>query len=81
MQAIVNAAPYAKAATLPARLFVIAQRGRDLYWSCSTEHGCGWTPHHPKQAFSPSELGKEIRRLIDEGWWADCEVFQLRIQR
>ncbi len=62
------------------RLFVIRQRGRKLYWSCSTEHSCGWTDGHPKQSFSPSELTKQIRLLIDEGWFADIEILELCVR-
>ena len=59
------------------KLFIIKQRGRDLFWSCSAEHGSGWTDGKPKQSFSPSELVKEIRRLIDEKWFTDIEVCEL----
>ena len=58
------------------KLFVIKQIGRPLYWCCSA-HGCGWDEGNPKQSFSPSELVKEIRRLIDEEWFQDVEVLQL----
>jgi hypothetical protein len=51
-----------------------------MYWCCSSEHGSGWTPHQPKQAFSRSELTKEIRRLIEEGWFTDLEILQLSIE-
>lgn len=61
------------------KLFVIKQRGRNLYWTCSAEHGSGWSEPNPKQSFSPSELVKEIRRLIDEKWFTDIEVLELRI--
>lgn len=59
------------------RLYVIKQKGRDLFWACSSEHGTGWHPGHPKQSFSPSELVKEVRRLIDEQWFVDLEVLEL----
>jgi hypothetical protein len=62
------------------KLFIIKQRGRDLYWNCSAEHGSGWADGNPKQSFSPSELMKEIRRLIDEKWFTDIEVLELIIR-
>jgi hypothetical protein len=60
-------------------LFVIAkQSGAEAqYWACSTEHGCGWHPGTPKQSFTKSELSREIFRLIDQGWFADCRILQL----
>jgi hypothetical protein len=60
-------------------LFVIKQIGRPMFWTCSSEHGSGWNPGVPKQSFTKSELQKEIFRLIDKGWWIDCEVIQLGI--
>lgn len=60
-------------------LFVIRQLGRDLYWNCSTEHGCGWNPQRPKQAFSKSELTREILRLIEGGDLSSVEIIQLRL--
>lgn len=60
------------------KLFVICQRGRNQFWSCNAEHGSGWTDC-PKQSFTPSELIKEIRRLIDEKWFTDIEVRELRL--
>lgn len=60
------------------KLYVIRQRGRTLYWTCSTEHGGGWNDGRPKQSFSPSELTRELRRLIDEDWFTDCEILELR---
>lgn len=62
------------------KLFVIKQRGRDLFWTCSAEHGSGWNSNNPKQSFSPSELVKEIRRLIDEKWFTDIEVCELIVR-
>ena len=59
------------------RLFVI-RNGEGQYWTCSSEHGSGWHGDQPKQAFSPSELARTIRLLIDQGWWQDCEVLELR---
>ena len=61
------------------KLFVIKQRGHNQFWACSAEHGSGWTDGAPKQSFSPSELVKEIRRLIDEKWFTDIEVCELRL--
>ena len=61
------------------KLFVIKQKGRNQFWCCSAEHGSGWTDGTPKQSFSPSELVKEIRRLIDEKWFTDIEVCELRL--
>lgn len=62
------------------RLFVIRKRGTDQFWNGSGEHGSGWNPGHPKQAFSPSELTKQIRLLIDRDWFADCEILELIIR-
>lgn len=64
---------------MPTRLFVIRKRGQDQYWTCSSEHGSGWHDRHPKQAFSPSELAREIRRLIDQGWMAEVVISELRL--
>lgn len=61
------------------KLFIIKQRGRNQFWNCSAEHGSGWSDGHPKQSFSPSELVKEICRLIDEKWFTDIEVCELRL--
>jgi hypothetical protein len=58
-------------------LFVIRMRGRDLFWTCSTEHGCGWGAL--KQSFTKLELGREIRRLIEDGRFCDIEVQQLEL--
>lgn len=60
-------------------LFVIRQLGRKLYWCCSTEHSCGWTEHQPKQAFSKSELSKQVFNMIDRGCWCDIEILELSI--
>lgn len=62
------------------RLYLIKQRGREMYWACSAEHGCGWHPGNPKQSFSPSELTKELRRLIDEKWFVDLEILELMVR-
>lgn len=64
-------------ADVQTKLYVIKQRDRHLYWACSTEHGSGWTGPYPKQSFTKSELSKEIFRLIDHGWFVDCEVLEL----
>lgn len=64
-------------------LFVIERVGvgnERQYWACSSEHGSGWHPGYPKQAFSRSELTKEIRRLIDQGWFTDCVIRQLFVR-
>ena len=58
-------------------LFIIAQRGRRMYWTCSTEHGCGWNSV-AKQSFSKSELVREIGRMIDDGHFQNIEVLKLR---
>ena len=52
------------------RLFVIEREGAGgpAWWCCSPEHGSGWHDKYPKQAFSKSELVREIARLIEEGW-------------
>jgi hypothetical protein len=61
------------------RLFVIKKRGQNQYWNNSSEHGCGWNDRHPKQSFSPSELTKSLRLLIDQGWFVECEIIELRL--
>lgn len=65
------------------RLYVIEQANRPdaerVFWNCSTEHGCGWHPGNPMQAFSPSELAKELRRLIDQDWFCDVVVRELTV--
>jgi hypothetical protein len=60
-------------------LFVIKKLDVDQYWACSAEHGTGWTPR-PKQSFSPSELVREVRRLIDEGWYQDLQILRASIE-
>lgn len=64
-----------------ARLFVIRQRNRRLYWCCSTEHATGWTPNFPKQAFTKSELSQQIHMLIERGWFTDCEIIELQLPK
>jgi hypothetical protein len=61
------------------RLFVIKKRGQNQYWNNSSEHGCGWNDRYPKQSFSPSELTKGLRLLIDQGWFVECEIIELRL--
>lgn len=61
------------------KLFVIKKNDCNQYWLCSAEHGSGWSDGHPKQSFSPSELVKEIRRLIDEKWFQDIEILELKL--
>jgi hypothetical protein len=60
-------------------LFVIKKLDVDQYWACSAEHGTGWSPS-PKQSFSPSELVREVRRLIDEGWYQDVQILRASIE-
>jgi hypothetical protein len=60
-------------------LFVIRQKRTGYYWTCSSEHGSGWQPKQPKQSFTKSELSKEIYRLIDQGWFVDCDILQLSV--
>lgn len=57
-------------------LFVIERRTDDalLYWSNSPEHGCGWNPHQPKQAWSKSEVIAELRLMIERGYFTDFMV-------
>lgn len=63
------------------RLFVIKKIGTNQFWNCSHNHGTGWwNSGHPKQAFSPSELTKEIRVMIDNDWFADCEILVLQVR-
>ncbi len=64
-------------ADISARLYIIKQRGRDSFWGNSSEHGCGWHPDYPKQAFSKSELAKEIQSMIAGGYFVDCEILEL----
>lgn len=77
--------PTAQAATpkeyphMRSRLFVIKRRGQNQYWNNSAEHGCGWNDHHPKQSFSPSELTAQIRLLIDQGRFVQCEIIELQL--
>jgi hypothetical protein len=59
-------------------LYVIKQKGRDLYWCCSAAHGCGWTSP-PKQAFSRSEVRKELQFLIEKNWFTPVDIIQLSI--
>lgn len=59
------------------KLFIIKKSNEESYWNCSSEHGTGWNPHYPKQAFSPSELTKTLRLLIDEGWFIHSEIIEL----
>ena len=61
------------------RLFVIKKRGQNQYWCNSCQHGCGWYDRLPKQSFSPSELTAQLRLLIDEGWFLECEVIELQL--
>ncbi len=61
------------------RLFVIKRRGQNQYWNNSAEHGCGWNDSHPKQSFSPSELTAQIRLLIDQGRFVQCEIIELQL--
>src|ERR1700733_2758795 len=61
-------------------LFVIEQLRSDNdrhFWNCSSEHGCGWNPHHPKQAFSKSELSREIFQMIDRGLFCPIVIREL----
>lgn len=58
------------------KLYIIKKYTQEQYWTCSTEHSTGWATR-PKQAFSPSELTREIRRLIDNDWWCDCTIIEL----
>lgn len=63
-------------------LFVIRTTSKSdakpQYWSCSTEHGTGWCAQ-PKQAFTKSELSKEIFQIIDRGWFQSIEIVELQI--
>lgn len=61
------------------RLFVIRKRGTDQYWNCSIEHGSGWNCGNPKQSFSPNELTKTLRLLIDENWFCSIEILELKL--
>lgn len=63
-------------------LFVIEQVRSDserFFWNCSTEHGCGWHSGHPKQAFSKSELSREIFEMIDRGFFCAVTIRELII--
>jgi hypothetical protein len=63
------------------KLFVIEQEGgtERIFWTCSAEHGSGWTPGHPKQSFSPSELTAQLRSMIDHGWFCTVIIRELKI--
>ncbi len=61
------------------RLFAIKKRGQNQYWNNSSEHGCGWNDRHPKQSFSPSELTTQVRLLIDQEWFVECEIIELQL--
>lgn len=65
-------------------LFVIERyngNGEFLYWTCSSEHGSGWNPRYPKQAWSRSELANEIRLMIERGTFTDCTIRELSLAR
>lgn len=62
------------------KLFIIKQKDRELYWNHSAEHGTGWNPNTPKQSFSPSELTKEIRMMIDNNWFTNCEILEMWLE-
>ena len=65
---------------MEAGLYVIKKSSCEQYWMCSSVHGTGWNPHHPKQAFSKSELAKEVRRLVDNGLGKQrLEIIELAI--
>lgn len=64
--------------TKKSQLFVIKQRGRDMFWNCSAEHGSGWNQGWPKQAWSKSELANEIRLMIERNFFQDCEILELK---
>jgi hypothetical protein len=59
-------------------LYVIRDASSGYFWNCSTEHGTGWNEGTPKQAFSPSEVGNELRRVLDYGS-RRVEVVQLAL--
>ncbi len=61
------------------RLFVIKKRGQNQYWNNSSEHGCGWNDRHPSQSFPPRELTANLRLLIDQGWFVECEIIELQL--
>lgn len=66
--------------TLRTQLFVIKKSNQDQYYCCSSVHGCGWTPHRPKQAFTKSELSRVLREMIDQGVQAGrMEIIELTI--
>ena len=61
-------------------LFVIEQVRSDkdrLFYHCSSEHGCGWNPHRPKQSFSKSELTGVLREMIEFGHFQNLIVREL----
>lgn len=63
------------------RMFAIRLRGRQLYWTCSSEHGSGWHPRYPKQAFSKSELAQQIMQMIEHRTFTDCEIVELSMPK
>ena len=74
-----SAMPSPKSTTRNSGLFVIRQLGRDMYWTCSSEHGCGWNPSSAKQSFSKSELTRQIAQMIDNDQFTNVEIIQLRL--
>ena len=62
------------------KLFVIRKKDTDQYWNHSSEHGTGWNPGHPKQAFSPSELTEELNILINNDC-PDFEIMELSLEK
>ena len=63
-------------------LFVIEQLRTDTdraFWECSTEHGCGWSLQKPKQAFSKSQLAREIASMIDRGTFCTVVIRELSL--
>lgn len=62
-------------------LFVIKKSDCEQYWTCSLEHGSGWNPHVPKQAFTKSELSKEVFRITENGLGKQrIEIIELHIK-
>lgn len=64
----------------PVPLFVIERMGPGMqrnYWACSTVHGCGWSTHDPKQAFTKSELAVEVARIAGDYPCGDFSIRQL----
>ncbi len=62
-------------------LYIITRKSGNetVVFNCSSEHGTGWNPHYPKQAFSKSELITMLRMMLEEGWASGVGIIELQI--